>query len=206
MFLDPCLVRFDAADGNRHRLRLGHLLLDDYLELVAARARPNTLLAAAWDLKVFFGVVAKDPVEVTTADVLAFISDQRRPRRGLGWCGWRTASRAWRPARSSGGWRAWGCSPTWWCVGTWRPTRCRVGWRHAGRATLRRPIWSSTSDTRSGAGRPQGAWGGGFSPKRAMTSGSHSGLPYDMPYSAATGSTLPADRGPVAKSSARSRK
>lgn len=108
MFLDPCLVRFDAADGNRHRLRLGHLLLDDYLELVAARARPNTLLAAAWDLKVFFGVVAKDPVEVTTADVLAFISDQRRPRRGLGWCGWRTASRAWRPARSSGGWRAWG--------------------------------------------------------------------------------------------------
>jgi integrase/recombinase XerD len=108
MFLDPCLVRFDAADGNRHRLRLGHLLLDDYLELVAARARPNTLLAAAWDLKAFFGVVAKDPVEVTTADVLAFISDQRRPRRGLGWCGWRTASRAWRPARSSGGWRAWG--------------------------------------------------------------------------------------------------
>jgi hypothetical protein len=99
-----------------------------------------------------------------------------------------------------------GCSPTWWCVGTWRPTRCRVGWRHAGRATLRRPIWSSTSDTRSGAGRPQGAWGGGFRPKRAMTSGSHSGSPYDMPYLAATGSTLPADRGPVAKSSARSRK
>jgi site-specific recombinase XerD len=51
---------------------------------VAARARRNTLLAAAWDLKVFFGVVAKDPAEVTTADVLAFIKAQRAPRRGPG--------------------------------------------------------------------------------------------------------------------------
>jgi hypothetical protein len=162
MFLDPCLVRFDAADGNRHRLRLGHLLLDDYLELVAARARPNTLLAAAWDLKAFFGVVAKDPVEVTTADVLAFISDQRRPRRGPGVVRLEDgesslAARTIKRRLASVG----GCSPTWWCVGTWRPTRCRVGWRHAGRATLRRPIWSSTSDTRSGAGRPQGAWAAG---------------------------------------------
>jgi integrase/recombinase XerD len=84
MFLDPCLVRFDAADGGGHGVRLGHPLLDDYLELVAARARPNTLLATAWDLKVFFGVVAKDPAEVTTADVLAFIKVQRAPRRGAG--------------------------------------------------------------------------------------------------------------------------
>jgi hypothetical protein len=138
MVLDPCLVRFDVADGSRHRVRLGHPLLDDYLELVAARARRNTLLAAAWDLKVFFGVVAKDPAEVTTADVLAFIKAQRAPRRDLGWCGWRTARRAWPPAPSSGGWRAWpGCSPTWWCVGRWRPTRCRVGWRHAGQASAR---------------------------------------------------------------------
>jgi integrase len=33
-------------------------------------------------LKVFFGVVAKDPAKVTTADVLAFIKAQRAPRRG----------------------------------------------------------------------------------------------------------------------------
>ena len=78
--LDPCLIR--ATD--RVSLRLGHPLLDDYLGLVAARARPNTLLATAWDLKVFFGVVAKDPAEVTTADVLAFITQQRAPRRGAG--------------------------------------------------------------------------------------------------------------------------
>jgi integrase/recombinase XerD len=84
VFLDPCLVRFDAGDGGVRGVRLGHPLLDDYLELVAARARPNTVLATAFDLKVFFGVVAKDPVEVTAADVLGFITQQRAPRRGSG--------------------------------------------------------------------------------------------------------------------------
>ena len=57
-------------------------LLDDYLEMVAARARPNTVLATAFDLKVFFTVVAKEPEEVAGADVLAFIAAQRQPRRG----------------------------------------------------------------------------------------------------------------------------
>ena len=84
MVLDPCLIRFDAADGGECGVRLGHRLLDDYLGLVAARARPNTLLATAYDLKVFFAVVAKDPTDVTTADVLAFITEQRSPRRGPG--------------------------------------------------------------------------------------------------------------------------
>jgi hypothetical protein len=53
--------------------RLGHRLLDEYLDVVAARARPNTVLAVAFDLKVFFTVVGGEPVEVTDADVLAFI-------------------------------------------------------------------------------------------------------------------------------------
>lgn len=61
---------------------LGHPLIDNYLSFVAARARPNTQLAAAYDLKVFFSVVTKDPVDVTTNDVLSFIEEQRRPRRG----------------------------------------------------------------------------------------------------------------------------
>jgi len=61
---------------------LGHRLLDDYLGLVAARAGPNTVLATAYDLKVFFSIVDKDPVEVDTTDVLAFIKAQREPRRG----------------------------------------------------------------------------------------------------------------------------
>jgi site-specific recombinase XerD len=61
-------------------MRLGHPLVDRYLEFVGARARPNTLLATAYDLKVFFSVVGKDPVEVTTADILDFITWQRGDR------------------------------------------------------------------------------------------------------------------------------
>jgi site-specific recombinase XerD len=57
-------------------------LLDAFLELVAARSRPNTVLAAGFDLKVFFSVVDKDPLEVGTADVLAFVAAQREPRHG----------------------------------------------------------------------------------------------------------------------------
>lgn len=76
-----CLTRSATADGTL-KLQLGHPLLDDYLRFVAARARPNTLLAVAYDLKVFFRVVGKDPERVTTADVLAFITEQRTPRRG----------------------------------------------------------------------------------------------------------------------------
>jgi hypothetical protein len=33
MVLDPCLIRFDAADGGECGVRLGHRLLDDYLGL-----------------------------------------------------------------------------------------------------------------------------------------------------------------------------
>ena len=36
-------------------------MLDDYLGFVAARARPNTLIAVAYDLKVFFTVIVKQP-------------------------------------------------------------------------------------------------------------------------------------------------
>ena len=75
----PCLVR--SVDGGGVP-RLGHRLVDDYLQMVAARARPNTVLATAFDLKVFFTQVAKVPEEVTGADVLSFIAAQRQPRRG----------------------------------------------------------------------------------------------------------------------------
>jgi integrase/recombinase XerD len=48
----------------------------------ASRARPNTVRAYAHDLKTFFGVVGKDPLEVRPADVMAFVTAQRRPRPG----------------------------------------------------------------------------------------------------------------------------
>ena len=81
MEFTPCLLR-TSRPGGGELIRLGHPLLDAYLDLVTARARPNTVLATAFDLKVFFSVVDSDPVEVTTADVLAFIKAQREPRRG----------------------------------------------------------------------------------------------------------------------------
>ena len=80
MTWSPCLVR--AGDrGGRPVLRLGHRQLDRYLDFVAARARPNTVLATGYDLKVFFTVVGKEPVEVTTSDVLEFITVQRGDRK-----------------------------------------------------------------------------------------------------------------------------
>lgn len=77
----PCLIRSMAGPELR-AVRLGHPLLDDYLEFVAARARSNSLLAVAYDLKVFFSGIAKELGEVTTGDVLAFVKAQRAPRRG----------------------------------------------------------------------------------------------------------------------------
>ena len=75
----PCLVR--SADGGGVP-RLGHRLLDEYLEMVAARARPNKVLATAFDFKVFFSVVGTPPEDGDAADVLSFIRAQREPRRG----------------------------------------------------------------------------------------------------------------------------
>jgi integrase/recombinase XerD len=71
-----CLSWSVSPSGDRVP-RLGVGLLDDYLEFVAARCRPNTVLAVAFDLKVFFTVVGKEPAAVTSSDVLAFISSQR---------------------------------------------------------------------------------------------------------------------------------
>jgi integrase/recombinase XerD len=73
-----CVVR---DDGERE-YRVGHELVDEFLEFVAGRARPNTVRAYAHDLKVFFTVVAKEPAEVTPRDVLGFVAAQQRPRAG----------------------------------------------------------------------------------------------------------------------------
>jgi integrase/recombinase XerD len=77
----PCLVHAPGP-ADRDTIRVGHPLLDAFLEFVRSRARWNTVLATAFDLKVFFSVVDTDPAAVTTADVLAFIQQQRSPRRG----------------------------------------------------------------------------------------------------------------------------
>jgi integrase/recombinase XerD len=75
----PLLERsFDGA--HLETITLGHPVIDEYLAFAGARLRLNSWLALAFDLKVFFSVVAKEPAAVTTADVFAFIKAQRAPR------------------------------------------------------------------------------------------------------------------------------
>lgn len=65
-------------------VRLDVPLLDDYLVFLSGRCRSNTVLATAYDLKVFFTVVAKGPVDVIAADVLGFMTWQRTGVPGPG--------------------------------------------------------------------------------------------------------------------------
>ena len=76
---DVCVV--SSRDGGGGLVvRIGIPLADVYLEFLGGRCRPNTVLAAAYDLKVFFTVVARPPDQVRPADVLAFITAQRTGR------------------------------------------------------------------------------------------------------------------------------
>ena len=59
---------------------VGHRLVDDFLEFASGRARPNTVRAYAHDLKTFFTVVEKDPVDVRAKDVFGFITAQQQAR------------------------------------------------------------------------------------------------------------------------------
>src|SRR5215212_10528233 len=87
----PYLVRV-REDGVVRGLTLGHPALDEYLAFVGSRARLNTWLAVAWDLKIFFEVVGKEPAAVRTADVFAFLAAQCLHVTAL-------TSRAWRTVR-----------------------------------------------------------------------------------------------------------
>jgi site-specific recombinase XerD len=58
-------------------------MVDEFLEFVVGRARPNTVRAYAHDLSVFFSVVEKDPTEVRPKDVMSFVTAQRRARPGV---------------------------------------------------------------------------------------------------------------------------
>ena len=56
----PCLVKASSPAGEVS-VRVGHPLVDEYLGFLAGRARTNSLLAAAFDLKVFFAWSGKGP-------------------------------------------------------------------------------------------------------------------------------------------------
>src|SRR6266571_126991 len=76
---DLCVVRSRGRSGALV-VGVGVPLADVYLEFLGGRSRPNTVLAAAYDLKVFFTVVGKPPDQVRPGDVLAFITAQRTGR------------------------------------------------------------------------------------------------------------------------------
>jgi integrase/recombinase XerD len=82
--MDAADVRVVSSRDGRGSLvvRTGMPLVDVYLEFLGGRCRPNTVLAAAYDLKVFFAVVARPADQVRPADVLAFITAQRAGRGG----------------------------------------------------------------------------------------------------------------------------
>ena len=73
-------VARSAGPGGGLDVRVGVPLADVYLEFLGGRCRPNTVLAAAYDLKVFFTVVALPADQVRPADVLGFITAQRTGR------------------------------------------------------------------------------------------------------------------------------
>lgn len=75
----PVFVRSVSPSGEA-RYVLGDSLVDRDLEFVGGRCRANTLRAVAHDLKTFFAVIDKAPVEVTTVDVFEFLAHQRGDR------------------------------------------------------------------------------------------------------------------------------
>ena len=82
MVWSPQVRRVARGGGAGEGCVVGHVLVDEFLEFAACRARPNTVRAYAHDLKAFFSVVAKDPLEVRPADVMLFVTAQRTPRPG----------------------------------------------------------------------------------------------------------------------------
>lgn len=80
--VSPCLIQSRDSSG-APVVRLAVPLLDEYLEFLSGRCRPNTVLAVAYDLKVFFTVVGKSPDRVRSADVLAFMTAQRSGRSSV---------------------------------------------------------------------------------------------------------------------------
>ena len=100
-------VRRVAGDGDGGVVYVvGHRLVDELLAVRRGSGRPNTVRAYAHDLKTFFAVVGKDPVEVRAEDVLGFVTAQQQARLGRRtWRGSPTAGRVCRRRRSVGGWR-----------------------------------------------------------------------------------------------------
>ena len=83
MVWSPEVRRIAGKGDATGSLVVGHPLIDDFLAFASTRARPNTVRAYAVDLKAFFTIVGKDPLEVRPADVFEFIKTQQHARPGV---------------------------------------------------------------------------------------------------------------------------
>jgi integrase/recombinase XerD len=64
------------------RLSLGVPEVDAYLKFLQYRCRLNSWISYGYDLQVFLNTVSKSVLEVTSADILAFVESQQSPRSG----------------------------------------------------------------------------------------------------------------------------
>jgi len=72
----------EVVEGWVTRLSLGVAEVDEYLKFLQHRCRPNTWLSYGYDLQIFLNFIRKPLLEVTSADILAFIdSQQSAPNR-----------------------------------------------------------------------------------------------------------------------------
>jgi integrase/recombinase XerD len=75
-------LRREVVDRKVTRLSLGVAEVDDYLKFLQYRCRPNTWLSYGYDLQIFLNFIWKPLLEVTSADILAFVdSQQSAPNR-----------------------------------------------------------------------------------------------------------------------------
>ncbi len=134
--INPCLIRSTNACGEL-LVRLGVQVLDDYLRFVAVRARPNTVLATAYDLVVFFRVVR---TPTGGGEQRGCVAVHHRAAHWLGRaraaCGGRTRGTGRRGRCAVACPASQGCSRICWRGGMSRSIPCRVGCPRGGNVSV----------------------------------------------------------------------
>jgi len=72
----------EVVDEKVTRLSLGVVEVDAYLKFLQYRCRANTWISYGYDLQIYLNFIRKPLLEVTSADILAFVdSQQSAPNR-----------------------------------------------------------------------------------------------------------------------------
>ena len=67
----------EFENGKIVKLSLGVADVDAYLKFLQYRCRPNTWISYGYDLQIFLNFIRKPLIEVTSADILAFVDSQQ---------------------------------------------------------------------------------------------------------------------------------